>query len=256
MRRPRFWPIPSLLVALLLAAGAAELLAYTVYLKDGSRINAKEKYRIEGDRAIITLLNGTESFLPASEIDVARTAKANETNYGTAMVFEGGEVKPMVVAPKKDEQPSLSQYIAKRGDVKPRIASPAPARRAPAERARVADSPRGAFADREAAEQIQSFFLGQGVDEVQVLAGSAPARPLVEIRADSEASVFRGLEVAANALIAASERFPQQVAGFDLVMTTSDRELAGQFLLTPELAEGLVRDEIAVSDFFVNYVRF
>jgi len=81
--------------ALLLAlAGASPLFAYKVVLKDGSAVVAKEKYRLSGTRAVITLPNGTQTFVEASQIDVAKTEEANRVDYGTAMVIEGSQVKP------------------------------------------------------------------------------------------------------------------------------------------------------------------
>ena len=61
-------------IAFALAAGPA--LAYTVYLKDGSKIVASEKYKVRGEKAIVKLTNGTETMLPLAEIDVARTEKS------------------------------------------------------------------------------------------------------------------------------------------------------------------------------------
>ena len=48
---------------------AAPLTAYTIYLKDGSRLIAREKYTLEGDRALIVLQNGTLNL--AAKVSVA-----------------------------------------------------------------------------------------------------------------------------------------------------------------------------------------
>ena len=76
----------NLSLALILLFLAAPMAAYTIYLRDGARLIAKEKYTLDGDRALIVLQNGTQTFLAASEIDVPRTDAANRNNYGTAMV--------------------------------------------------------------------------------------------------------------------------------------------------------------------------
>lgn len=68
------------LVALLVAV--SPLSAYTIVLRDGSTVQAQSPYRVEGERAVITLQNGTQTFLSLSEIDVERTAAANRD--GTA----------------------------------------------------------------------------------------------------------------------------------------------------------------------------
>ena len=68
----------SLTLTVLLVLGLAiPAHAYTIYLKDGSTLIAKEKYRVEEGKAIITLQNGTQTFIDASEIDVARTERTN-----------------------------------------------------------------------------------------------------------------------------------------------------------------------------------
>ena len=74
--------------ALVLAATllAAPLFAYTIFLKDGSTIIAKEVHRVEGDRVIITLPNGTETFIALEEVDLERTKAFNANNIDGASV--------------------------------------------------------------------------------------------------------------------------------------------------------------------------
>ena len=68
---------------------AAPLAAYTIYLKDGTRMQAKEKYRVVNGQAMITLPNGTRGVLDVREIDVKRTEEANRVDYGgNAVVVE------------------------------------------------------------------------------------------------------------------------------------------------------------------------
>ncbi|HBL26256.1 MAG TPA: hypothetical protein DD490_05405, partial [Acidobacteria bacterium] len=86
-----------ILVALL---AAAPLAAYTIYLKDGSTVQSKGKYRIEGNRAYIVLPNGTASVLDARLIDVKRTESANQADYG------GNAVILQDAAPSADGTPA------------------------------------------------------------------------------------------------------------------------------------------------------
>jgi hypothetical protein len=55
-------------LAFVLAASSA--LAYVVKLKDGSLIFARVKYTVKGDKAIITLENGTVTAIKLDQIDV------------------------------------------------------------------------------------------------------------------------------------------------------------------------------------------
>src|ERR1044071_7367678 len=77
---------------LVLAAGPAH--AYVIYLKDGSTIEAREKYKVQGNTAVIIMTNGSESTLPMSQIDVARTQSANASDFGSATVLRGPAPAP------------------------------------------------------------------------------------------------------------------------------------------------------------------
>ncbi|MGB5514244.1 MAG: hypothetical protein WBP36_06945, partial [Thermoanaerobaculia bacterium] len=59
----RFTILLSILMIAIMAIPAG---AYTIYLKDGSRLIAKEKHRLEDGKAIIVLQNGTRTFIEAS----------------------------------------------------------------------------------------------------------------------------------------------------------------------------------------------
>src|SRR6202035_10131 len=87
MRNPRSSTVFTLLAVLALLA-AVPLAAYTIVLKDGSTLAAKEKYKISGTRALITLQNGTQTFLDAKQIDVAKTEEVNQHDYGNAVVID------------------------------------------------------------------------------------------------------------------------------------------------------------------------
>lgn len=123
MRKPQA-ACTALLISFLVVA--APLGAYTIYLKDGSRIIAREAHKIEEGKALIVLQNGTQTFIDAAEIDLERTAEANRANYGTALILEDGEFK---------EAPT--EYVAPREETLTDIARPGsrpePRARRPAE---------------------------------------------------------------------------------------------------------------------------
>ena len=85
----RFTILLSILMIAIMAIPAG---AYTIYLKDGSRLIAREKHRLEDGKVIIVLQNGTRTFIEASEIDITRTEQANLGDYGTALVLEDGQL--------------------------------------------------------------------------------------------------------------------------------------------------------------------
>jgi hypothetical protein len=255
--------IPILLLGLALAAGP--LSAYTIYLRDGKTLLAKGKYRIENGRAIITLPNGTQTFLDAREIDVKRTETENRGgDLGNAMVLENNRpADPKAATPPAQRR--LSDMINNReAPREPQL--PQENRRETASsnglgrtRAGFPDLtgiPRKPYARLEVASDLQQFFRGQSLDEVEIYNGTQGDRPLLEITTNSEASVFKALTAAANALLHIRDSQPNRVAAFELLLTTPERERAGQFLITPELAADLVAQKVEVSQFFIQNVQF
>jgi hypothetical protein len=69
----------------------------------------------------------------------------------------------------------------------------------------------------EIASEIRQFFLGQGVAEVTIFAGTRPSHPLVQVTVGTENAVFKGLAVGANAILHIRDRFPGKVEAFDLL---------------------------------------
>jgi hypothetical protein len=257
MRRP----IPALLTVLALLI-SAPLAAYTIYLKDGRTIKSKDKPRIVNGRALVILLNGTEAAFDAKEIDSARTEEMNKKNLGAAEIIESSPV-PAEAAPQATQRPSRLTDLAARG-VGPRDA---PARRdaaASSERtARAATgfpdlltAPRTPFADAAVASELRTFFLGQKVEGAAIYQGTQSGRPLAEITTSSEGSVFKALSVGANAVLHIRGRFPQAVSGLEILMVTPGGERAGQFVLTPEMAEELVAKRVSLVAFYLENVQF
>jgi hypothetical protein len=50
---------------------------YMIYMRDGRTLQVRHKYEVRDERAIVTLLNGTQAFLPLADIDVSRTEEIN-----------------------------------------------------------------------------------------------------------------------------------------------------------------------------------
>ncbi len=262
---------PLLAFALVLLFTATASFAYTVHLKDGSKIIAKSKYRIEGDKAFITLPSGTETFLPADQIDVERTRLANTKELGTAIVIEGG--KRRILKPGK----AYTQPRARRpSDITRTTVGDAGAPTLANWRSNPLDEPVKAsskealatgalnlatlkhipLADAELATEIESLLASQGIDAVRVFQGTNSRRPFLRVIAGSEATVFRTLTACASALGQLRENHGNQVEGLELLMLTATRTDAGQFYFTPQLARQLNDKEIEPSEFFLRNVQF
>jgi hypothetical protein len=265
MRRP----IPAALFAILAVLAlllAAPLAAYTIYFKDGRTLQTKGKYRIVNGRALVTLLNGTEASFKPQDIDVQRTDQMNQKDLGAAEIIDSGPASRQPEAAQAQPQTRLSDLIASRG-VGPRdapvtrreTASSTSGGRGGKTRAGFPDlmaAPRNPYGDAAVAAELRQFFLGQKAEAVEIYQGSQAGRPLAAVTASSEGSVFRALAVGANALLHVRDRFPGKVEGLELLMVTSARERAGQFVLTPEMAENLVSKRVSLVAFFLDNVQF
>lgn len=237
--------------------------AYIVVLEDGSEIVADREYEVREDRAIITLPNGTTTFLDADEIDREATERANRSGYGEARVIEDADANRVKTAePPAERRKTLADLTSGETNLdrlEPHRRHDPEATEAETTLAgypNLSSLPGRPFRDLDTAADVQRFFRGQGIEGVELYQGSQPDRLLAEVTTNSEASVFRALEVAAQALLATRDSRPDAVGGLELYLATPDRERAGQFVLTPELARELVRDQTDVARFFVEHVQF
>lgn len=260
---------PALLALLALVAAASLLLAaaaYTIVLKDGSTLQAKEKYTVKNGRAVITLLNGTQTSVSVDQIDVPKTEQVNKLGLGTGVLVPGSpqDIGTVPAQPRKDE--TLADLIHKQGagarDVpgnkRPQKDQPA-AGKLVKTRAGFNDLsavPRKPYAHADVTAQLQQFFHAQGFDGVEIWEGTQADRPLIEITASSEGTVFKALNTAANGLLQIRNAFPNRVSAFEVLLATTARERAGQFELTPEMATDLISKKVDVTAFFVKNVQF
>lgn len=266
--RPLRRTLRSIAAAALSLLLASPLAAYTIYLKNGKTIQSKGKYTVRDGKAYIVLPSGTQSFIKADEIDVARTDAANRSDYGgNAVILDAGTAAPAEAPAPTGSSQRLSDMIANRQAARE---LPGPGREKPQQQdaahtavrtragyADLATIGRRPFAQADVLTELQQFFHGQGIDDVEIYAGTRPDRPLVEVTTPSEGSVFRSLGIAANALLHVRGRFPSgKVGAFELLMTTPQRERAGQFVLTPEMASDLVAKKVDVPTFYVQNVQF
>jgi hypothetical protein len=251
------------LAALLLCAGP--LAAYTIYLKDGSRIVARDKYEVVDGRAYITLPSGTRTVIDAAEIDVPRTEKANEINLGTAMVLEDGAVKEPTKREAPQERKTLADLIAHREGAPPEL--PGHRRAAPVHEPEafvrtgsgwidLLSVPRRPFSALEISSALVQLFRGHGIDQIEVYQGTQAGRPLLDVTTNSEAAVFRAVAVSASALVHLRDRYPGKAEALELVMTTPARERAGQFVIDPEMARGLLAKEVDLQTFYLAHLQF
>ncbi|MGH9465122.1 MAG: hypothetical protein ACRD0X_05710 [Thermoanaerobaculia bacterium] len=245
------------LAVLVLALAALPAAGYTVYLKDGSTIDAEGPYVVDGERVLITLRSGTATEMPLAEIDVDKTRERNRGLLSDALVLQDGQLVDLETAkatqPKRE---TLAERIV-RGQTT-LSASPRATPGAPGAVSRASDAappPREQLQDG-AAELLQRIFAGESVPGVSIYLGSAAGQPQIEVTTETEAGVFRGLLVAAFALQQAREERGEGLRAVELRFVTGQGKPAGDFVLTPELAAELTSSRIAPSEFYVQQVRF
>jgi hypothetical protein len=250
----------SLVCALAVLATAAPAVAYTIYLKDGSRIIAQDKYVVKGELALITMPSGTESSLPAAEIDVARTEAANVSNLGgTAMLIEGGQATDLQKSKPAASRVRLQDLIRK-NEAGLRASATAPAAGESPGALQQAEQPTGGkrvlLQDPELAGDIRGLITARGVTAVVVFRGPTARRPLLVFGTTSEGAVFKALLTASNALLELGKQTPGRVDGFQLVCETDDGGLGARFDLSPEDALGIVSGRYEITRYFVDNVEF
>ncbi len=255
------------LIALLALLLPGPLLAYTIYLKDGSRIVARQKYRIENDQAIIVLQNGTETMIKATEIDEARTAQANTTNLGTAMVLDQGKVTDTPSARAAPTPETVSDMLAKstvpQRELQParrpstlRAESEKTSGKTPGGFQDFASLPHDPFGQVDLATDIKQACRAYGLEDVAVFRGTRPDRVFLDITTNSEATIFRTLAIAAKVLSDVRQKYGDKLAAIELLMTTTARDRAGQFVITPEQAADLIAKKVDIQTFYVQNVQF
>jgi hypothetical protein len=243
---------------------AAPASAYIVVLKNGSQITTQKKYELQGDKVLLILSNGTKASYNASDIDFAKTDEVNR--YGTlkdAKVIETKEQKAPTA--KVDDDKAFGDLISNRNLALPEAgrrpaagdggAKPAGGMTA-AGFVNLPALPRKPLADGELSSEIMGYLRGQGVDDVRIFQGSKAKRALVEVVASSEASVFKVMKDAANCLLQMDQRFPKKLESIELYLTADGKIPAGQFTLTPDLANQLASGRVEPATFFVRYVEF
>ena len=259
-RSPRF----ALAAATALALFTGPALAYTIYLKDGSKIVTAEKYTVRGDKAIVKLTSGTESMLPMAEIDIERTEKANQQNLGTAVVIEGGKAQDLEANTAPPPRQTTLQDLIKRRESNPDAPTPTTIAQTPNTRRSATEAPaaaadvvgRSPLRDVNLAEAIRRFLFGRGISSVEVLQGPTAKRPLLVFPTGTEGQVFKALSASATTLLHVRDTSPGAVDAFEIVCRSPDGGSGGRFTMTPAQAQELVAGRIEMPAYYVRNVQF
>ena len=236
----------TFLFALLFCAIAGTANAYTVKLKDGSIIFARSKYTLRGDKAIITLPNGTVTQIALTAIDVPGTEKYNRDNPGNVIALEAPQTEPGSIPPTAVPTASLQDAIRSR---RTRVELPASNP--------VTSAEGGGGASWQALDQnLQAAFAkvfdGAGISQYRLQNFRGAMKLLAT--ANTEEAVFNTLSATARALADYGAGAGGKSTAIEVALTTSSGESAGTFQMTTEHARLIVNGNVRVQDYFLKNV--
>jgi hypothetical protein len=243
--------VKSRIAAIFLAAlafGSAVAFAYNVKLKDGSIIFARSRYEVKGNKAIITLQNGTVTQIDLASIDVAGTEQYNKDNPGNVIALMQGEDRE-VKLPTIKPPPTISlQEVIKQRKTKigELFNKPAEGESAPA--AGAASSFQPVESGVEAA--FRRVLDGAAMTQYRLTNFRGKLRLLATV--NSEEAVFNMLSASARALGDLLEK--GKPSSVEIVLTTGSGDSAGTFEMNSDQARHLVNGNLSVADYFVKNV--
>jgi len=229
--------------ALVLVLVAAPAFAYVIKLKDGSLIFARTKYTVKGDRAIITLENGTVTAMKLELIDVEGSEKYNKENFGNVVAIDTPESHKPTPAPAEAPAARIQDYIKEKH---PRMALPSQTDKAAPDGSGPSFQP----VDPNLQAAFAKVFDGAGISQYKLTNFRGKTGLLVTT--NTEEAVFNALNAAARALSDPTSRGVNITV--HIILTTSSGEAAGTLEMSPEQARLLVNGQISAADYFVRNV--
>jgi hypothetical protein len=226
--------------ALVFAASSA--LGYVIKLKDGSLIFARTKYTVKGEKAIITLENGTVTAINLDQVDVEGSDKYNKENFGNVVAIDTPDSRKPTSAPNAPAAPRLQDYIREK---KPRMALPSQEKPS-------ADGSGPSFqpVDMNLQSAFAKVFDGAGITQYKLTNFRGQTGLLVTT--NTEEAVFNALNAAARALSDPASR--GAAVTIRIVLTSSGGESGGTLDMSPEQARQLVNGQVSAADFYVKNV--
>lgn len=264
-------PLALAVAALLLPSTA---LSYVIWLKDGNRVETRDKPTVQGNKWVFVISSGNTQSLLVSEIDERKTEEYNKLGLGNSYLLQDEKGKVLKQAPSS-YKPSLSEYIkaTKKSELKAVVVTPESAEKGEkAEKAEKGAKPSKAQAAAAAAAAAAPAAPAGGmtIDSIitdafvkacesagvsrrsMTVAGSS-----IKIQAvtDSEQAVFAAIGAAARGL-KESRANGKALEKVELVLATASGENAGRFQISPDDAESLLTGKVSAARYFVANVVF
>jgi hypothetical protein len=240
------------LCALLLSS---TLLAYVIYLKDGSTYQAKAKYTVENGKAIITLLNGTVWAVDLKMIDAAKTESANKAGMDADGVLTS--VGPGTVKTDTPQRQGLGSITKNPGSLT------TPSNLTSGNNKSTGASPAGGgkqreadFADESVRRAFGKIFENVNLFEYKIAEGATPGTVRITMTTDNEKDIFNALTATAKVMSELNDLGKKNVSTLELYLTTTSGAAAGRFAFNVEAAKTLAEGKVPVEQFFIDKVLF
>lgn len=228
------------------------LLSYVIYLKDGSTYMAKEKYKIENGKAIITLTNGTIIAIDLNLIDIKKTEEANKRGIDTAVLIDDT---------KKDQTPSSIIPKQSLGDIiKEKDITNLP--KAPiaggtkAKTTKTKEEGEKIYEDESVRKVIGSVLDNIYLFEHKILQGSGPNGIKIIVTTDNEKDVFDALSAISKAITELYEKGKKSLEVIEIYLATTAGAPAGRFNVEIQTLRLLSEGKFTPQEFFIKYVLF
>ena len=238
----------GLLVLAALALAASVASAYNIKLKDGSIIFARSKYEVKGNKAIITLPNGTVTQIDLATIDIPGTEQYNKENPGNVIALVPGEDKEVKLPVLKPPPTvSLQDVIRQR---KTHLGVPPPKAAGGAEAGAGASATSWQAPEPAVELAFRRVLDGAAISQYRLTSYRGKLRLVATT--GSEEAVFNILSASARVLTDLQEK--GKPTPVEIALTTPSGETAGSFEMSPESARQIVNGTISVADYFVHNV--
>lgn len=244
----------TVVVVLLIIAELASAAGYVVVLKNGHKIRCKEPIYLDGDVAIITLVTGTVSSYPITQIDLIETERYNQQGLGDAVEIEAlavyGAARPtptprtalgsFVTIDSLERNPELTTTLAPTATPTPGI--------------RLQTYP---YHDERVTRAFEKVFADEKLYLYHTSGGTNPKYFFVQAVTDSEDQVFHAIETVCQAFYLIRKADPEIAPEVvELQMVQTSRKAAGTFRITVADAESLLNGSISVQSFYIRNVIF
>lgn len=238
----------SYFLVILLAASEAWA-TYVVVLKNGTRYKAKDRWTVQGGKAIVQLENGTTLQLDPNLIDAAKSEEATRLGYGDAKVL----TTPQSTQPQPTSRESaLGQYSKLRTpQTQPAQQSTGGGNQPSATQPYSGVGTLG----NDVTSKFVAAYDNIGFYEVRVFP-SGPYTLRIQMNADNEEQVFKAISATAYVMLRVPSLTNSRLDLIELFMASGNGGAAGRFQMTQEDATALDSKRTPIASYFVRRVIF